>query len=81
MTRIISSYRKSLSVRMAKQPEDRSHEIHELNDYQGSDEEQYHKNVTKGGTATDSQEMRRMGRTQELRVCARRVRSMLLVAN
>jgi hypothetical protein len=55
---------------MAKRPEDGSQEIHELNDYQGSDEDQYHKNVTKGGTAVDSQEMRRMGRVQELRVCA-----------
>ena len=55
---------------MAKRPEDASQEIHELNDYQGSDEDQFHKNVTKGGTAVDSQDMRRMGRVQELRVCA-----------
>jgi hypothetical protein len=53
----------------AKQPGE-SLEIHELDNYQGSDEDQYHKNVTKGGTAQDSMEMRRMGRTQELRVRA-----------
>jgi hypothetical protein len=53
---------------MASKARGESPEIHELNAYQGSDEDQYHKNVTKGGTAQDSMEMRRMGRAQELRV-------------
>ena len=42
--------------------------IHELQDRNGS-EDQYEKTVTnKGGTARDSEDMRRMGRVQELRV-------------
>ena len=53
---------------MAFKARGESPEIHELNAYQGSDEDQYHKNVTKGGTAQDSEEMHRMGRAQELRV-------------
>ena len=53
---------------MASKGRGESPEIHELHAYQGSDEDQYHKNVTKGGTAQDSMEMRRMGRAQELRV-------------
>lgn len=57
---------------MATKGPNQSLEIHELNHYPASDEDQYHKNVTKGGTAADSQDMHRMGRVQELRVCATR---------
>ena len=42
--------------------------IHELQNSDGA-EDQYHKATSvKGGTAADSEDMRRMGRVQELRV-------------
>jgi hypothetical protein len=42
--------------------------IHELKDYNGAESQDEDVVKTKGGTSTDKEDMRRMGRTQELRV-------------
>jgi len=42
--------------------------IHELQDYNGAELQDEDLVKTKGGTSTDKDDMRRMGRTQELRV-------------
>jgi hypothetical protein len=42
--------------------------VHELQDYNGVELQDEDLVKTKGGTATDKDDMRRMGRTQELRV-------------
>lgn len=43
--------------------------IHELRDYNGAELQDQDTVKTKGGTSSDKEDMRRMGRTQELRVC------------
>jgi hypothetical protein len=43
--------------------------IRELQDYNGAELQDEDLVKTKGGTSTDKDDMRRMGRTQELRVC------------
>jgi hypothetical protein len=43
--------------------------VHELQDYNGIELQDEDLVKTKGGTSTDKDDMRRMGRTQELRVC------------
>ena len=48
--------------------QDNNLNIHELQDYAESDPNAENIAKTKGGTATDLQDMQRMGRVQELRV-------------
>jgi hypothetical protein len=45
--------------------------VHELQDYNGAELQDEDAVKTKGGTSTDKDDMRRMGRTQELRVLFR----------
>lgn len=42
--------------------------VHEMQDFADAEQDRY-VTKTKGGTAADLQDMQRMGRVQELRVC------------
>jgi hypothetical protein len=45
------------------------HSVHDLRDYNRSEDQDQDVAKTKGGTSADLADMQRMGRTQELRVC------------
>lgn len=58
----------SRAAKMSRKEHGDKLSIHELRDHDGAELQDYDTVKTKGGTSSDKEDMRRMGRTQELRV-------------